>query len=164
MLTVTGHFDVEAMQRFMRLPDIYWPAQDALAPPPEAVNFAEYMTLPTVRTVAARYGEHIVGFVQVTQRTSIGGELHCAFHPQARGMIARAVVQHAVALAFTQWGYLKLWSPIASNNRPALYGARHLGFREEGRLVRAIARGESQWGPAGLYDLVIMTLDKTGGH
>jgi RimJ/RimL family protein N-acetyltransferase len=160
--TVTERFDLGAMQDFMRQPAIYWAGADALAPQPEAVQFAEHMLDPSIWTLAATHGPYIVGYVQFNIRTSIGAELHVGFHPQYRGYLAKKVVQYALHLAFTSRGFLKVWAPIPSDNRAALMGARLLGFQCEGRIRNAIVRqNEAGVGPP-LADLVIMSIAKTG--
>jgi RimJ/RimL family protein N-acetyltransferase len=80
------------------------------------------------------------------------------FHPQFRGKIALEVCRFAISRAFGEKGLVKLWSPIASDNRGAVLGALRLGFREEGRLTAAIVR-QVEHGPP-LRDLVIMALSK----
>ena len=162
-------FDVDEMASFMRRPDIYMPSSDVLAPPAEVMGFEAHLLNPHTWTVGCFYGPHIIGFVQFIQKTSIGGEIHCGFHPQARGRIAKAFGQYAIDMAFAEKGFLKLWGIIPSDNKQMLWLARHMGFTEEGRIHAAIARGESSYNvnkpgyrfyPAGLRDLVIMGLKK----
>lgn len=161
---VTDRFDPAAMQEFMRQPAIYWPGTDAMAPAPESIDFVGYMLQPHIWTLAATHGPYIVGFVYFDLRTSIGAELHVGFHPQFRGVAAREVVRFALAKAFKEKGILKVWAPIPSDNRAALFGARHLGFVCEGRIRNAIVRsGLSDDGPP-LADLVIMSIAKSGVH
>jgi RimJ/RimL family protein N-acetyltransferase len=157
-LAVTDQFDPGAMQVLRRRPDIYWQSTDALMPQPEQMDFIAHMLHPDVWTVAGTLDGGIFGFVEFNRRTSIGAEIHCGFHPQFRGRVARAVVQYAIAQAFETKGLLKLWAPIPSDNRAALFGARHLGFHEEGRLTRAIVRQVKDGPP--LRDLVLMSLEK----
>lgn len=159
---VTDRFDPHAMQEFMRQPAIYWPGTDAMAPDPGSIDFVGYMCQSHIWTLAATHGPYIVGYVYFDVRTSIGAELHVGFHPQYRGTLAREVVRFALAKAFAEKGLLKVWAPIPSDNKPALYGARHLGFRCEGRLRNAIVRtGLTGDGPP-LADLVLMSISKTG--
>jgi len=157
-IQVVEQFDPLAMQAFRRRPDVYWAGADALSPPPEAMDFVGHMLHPDIWTVAGVLDGHIFGYCEFNRRTSIGAEFHVGFHPQFRGVIARAVCQFAISKAFGEKGLVKLWSPIPSDNKPALFGARHLGFREEGRLRNAIVR-QVEHGPP-LRDLVIMALSK----
>lgn len=157
-IKISEQFDPVAMQAFRRRPDVYWPAADALSPPPEAMDFVGHMLHPDVWTVAGVLEGHIFGYCEINRRTSIGAEFHVGFHPQFRGVIARAVCRYAIHRAFFTKGLVKLWSPIPSDNRAALYGARHLGFREEGRLTNAIVRNVESGPP--LRDLVLMSLSK----
>lgn len=161
---VTDRFDPVAMQAFRRRPDIYWPGADALSPPPEALDFVTHMMHPDIWTVAGTLGGHIFGYVEFNRRTSIGAEVHAAFHPQFRGAIARAVFKSAIAEAFARKGLLKLWGPIPSDNRAALMGARLCGFREEGRITNAVVRDVKDGNGPPLRDLVIMALSKTEFH
>ena len=142
----------------MRHPDIYWPTRDAIAPQPENVHFI--FDDPEVWTVAALWDGHIIGYVQFIRKTSIGAEVHTAFMPEFRGKPAKAIGQFAIAKAFTEKALLKLWAPIPSDNRPAMMAARLMGFRVEGRLTRAIIRGDSRWGKAGIYDMVLFSLNR----
>lgn len=155
---VTDRFDPEVMQAFRRRPDIYWPSTDALSPPPEAMDFIGHMLHPDVWTVAGTLGGLIFGYCEFNRKTSIGAEFHAAFHPQFRGRIAREVCRAAIDIAFTKKGLLKLWAPVPSDNRRAILGAHFLGFREEGRLTRAIVRQVEEGPP--LRDLVILSLSK----
>lgn len=157
-IRVVEAFDPQAMQAFRRRADVYWEANDALAPPPENVDIISHMLHPDVWTVAGVLAGHIFGYVEFIRRTSVGAELHVGFHPQFRGVIARAVVRLAIHRAFAEKGLVKLWAPIASDNKAALFGARHLGFREEGRLTRAIVRKVNDRGE--LRDLVLMGLSR----
>lgn len=159
---VTEAFDIGDMQAFMRRPDVFWPGADALSPPPEALDFAEHMLHPDTWIVAGTFRGHIIGYVKFIKRTSIGAEIHVGFHPQFRGQIAGAVCKYAIALAFKERGFLKLWAIIPSDHRAALWGAYALGFRQEGRLTRAIVRDRGN-GAAPLADLVILGLEKTHG-
>lgn len=158
-IVATDQFSPEAMQALRRRPDLYWAMSDALAPPPENVDFIEHMLHPDVWTVAGTLNGYVFGYVEFVRRTSIGAEIHVGFHPQFRGVIARAITQYAISRAFGEKGLVKLWAPIPSDNRAALFGARHLGFREEGRLTAAIVRNTDDGGPP-LRDLVIMALSK----
>ena len=157
-IQVVEQFDPLAMQAFRRRPDVYWPAADALSPPPEAMDFVGHMLHRDVWTIAGMLAGHIFGFVEFTRRTSVMAELSVGFHPQFRGTIARAVIQFAIKKAFEEKGLVKLCAPIASDNRQAIMGARLIGFKEEGRLTRAIVR-QVKSGPP-LRDLVIMGLSK----
>lgn len=157
-IQVAEQFDPLAMQAFRRRPDVYWSSTDALSPPPEALDFVGHMLHPDVWTIAGMLDGHIFGYVEFNRRTSIGAEIHVGFHPQFRGVIARAVTQFAIHKAFNEKMLVKIWAPIPSDNKAALYGARHLGFREEGRLVNAIVRNVEHGPP--LRDLVIMALSK----
>jgi RimJ/RimL family protein N-acetyltransferase len=156
----TDTFDVDAMATFMRRPEIYWPASDCLAPPPEAMKFEEHLVSPHVWTVAATFQGHIIGYVQFIQKTTIGAEVHIGFHPQARGKVAKVMFEHAIALAFRDRGLTKLWGIIASDNKPALRMAGAVGFRREGRITNSIVRKHDGEGPP-LSDLIIMTLEHT---
>lgn len=157
---VTDVFNPVAMQEFRRRPDIYWAGADALSPPPEALDFVGHMLHPDVWTVAGTLGGIIFGYVEFNRKTSIGAEIHVAFHPQFRGKIARAVTLEAIRRAFAYKGLIKLWAPIPSDNRRALMGARLIGFREEGRLTNAIVRNTDDTHTTPLRDLVLMSLDK----
>lgn len=157
---VTDRFEPLAMQAFMRRPDIYWPATDALAPPPEAMDFVGHMAHNDTYTMGCTFNGHIVGYVQFVRRTAIGSEIHCGFHPQFRGKIAKHFVQHCIAYVFKNKGLLKLWAPIPSDNKAALMMARMVGARQEGRLTRAIVRSSENHDGPPLCDLVIMALSK----
>lgn len=156
----TEHFNLEAMQDFMRVPEIYWSATDALAPPPEAMDFVSHMAHPDTSTIAITYGQFIIGYVQFIRRTSVGAEIHVGFHPNFRGGIAKAAIQYAIGVAFSEKGMVKLWAIIPSDNRPAILGAKAVGFSPEGRLRQAIMRGGSHFGEAGLKDLVLLGLSR----
>jgi RimJ/RimL family protein N-acetyltransferase len=156
----TDNFNREAMQDFMRIPEIYWSAADALSPQPEQMDFLQHMAHPDTWTVAIHYGEHIIGYVQFIRRTSIGAEIHTGFHPNFRGRVAKSAVQYAIGIAFGQKHLVKLWAIIPSDNRPAILGAKAVGFSIEGRLRQAIMRGESRWGKAGVKDLVLLGLTR----
>jgi RimJ/RimL family protein N-acetyltransferase len=158
--SASDHFDRGAMQAFMRIPEIYWSASDALSPPPEAMDFISHMAHQDTWTVAITYGEFIIGYVQFIRRTSIGAEVHTGFHPNFRGGVAKAAVQYAIGQAFGVKHLVKLWAIIPSDNRPAILGAKSVGFSPEGRLRQAIMRGESRWGKAGIKDLVILGLSR----
>lgn len=160
---VTDRFDPEVMQAFMRRPDVYWSAADALMPPPEAMDFVGHMAHPDVYTLAATHGGHVVGYVQFNKRTSIGAEIHVGFHPQYRGIVAKRVVEYAIGLVFRDKGLLKLWAIVASDNRAAVLGAKAIGFTPEGRLRNAIVRDVAAGGPP-LADLIILGLSRQGGH
>jgi RimJ/RimL family protein N-acetyltransferase len=158
MFTASDQFDPMQMQEFMRRPEVYWALNDAMAPPPEAMDFAEHLMNPTVWTVAALWDQHIIGYVQLCQRTSIGAEMTVAFHPQARGRVARTFTEYAIGRAFTERGLLKLWAIIPSDNRRAIMAAYIMHFKLEGRLLRGIMR---EGGPR---DLLILGLDRSSGY
>jgi RimJ/RimL family protein N-acetyltransferase len=157
--SVSDRFDPAIMQEFMRRPDVYWDVRDALAPQPESVDFVSHMLHPDVWTVAAKLGEHIVGYIQFNRRTSVMAEMTVAFHPQARGRVARTFVQIALQVAFTEKGLLKVLACIPDDNRAAIYGVRHLGFTPEGRLRNAIVR-KGRTPP--LADLLLFGLSRQG--
>lgn len=160
-IAVTDRFEPEAMQAFRRRSDLFWEGADALSPPPESLDFIAHMLHPDVWTVAGVIAGHIFGFVEFNKRTSIGAEIHVGFHPQFRGRIARAVTLYAIGLAFKERGLLKLWAPIPSDHKAALMAARLIGFRQEGRLTRAIVRrAVAVDGSPPLADLVLMSLSK----
>ena len=138
----------------MRRPDIYWPTSDSMAPPPEAMDFVEHMLKPFTWTVAAMWAGEIIGYVQLLQRTSIMAELTTAFHPQARGRIAKTFVEHTIGRAFAERGLLKLMAVIPSDNRRAIVSAYVLHFKLEGRLTGAIIRD------GGVRDLLIFGLSR----
>lgn len=163
-------FDVDEMANFMRTPEIYWPASDALAPQPIDVDFPAHMLSPHVWTMACKYGRHIIGYVQLIQKTAIGGEIHAGFHPSFRGKIAKSFIQHALGIAFREKGFLKIWTMIASDNRAAIYMVRNIGFQHEGRLTNAIVRRTNtddglprDHGPP-LRDLVVLAISKPTGN
>lgn len=156
----TDRFDLGAMQEFMRRPDIYLPAADAISPPSEIVDFITYLSHPNTYTIAAMCQGQIVGHVHFIQRTSIGGEIHTGFRPEVRGKIAKTFIEYSIQTAFHTKGFLKLWALIPSDNRPAIRLAGLLGFQREGRLTRAISRVESKWEAAGLKDILILGLNK----
>lgn len=157
---VTDRFDAEAMQVFMRQPELYWPTQDALAPQPETVDFTERMLSPSVWTYAVTLSGHICGYVQFVARTSVMSELTVGFHPQCRGKIAKIVVAHAIGLAFRDLGVLKIIACIPADNKPAIYGVRVLGFKEEARLRDAIVRPITERNSSPLRDILIYSLHK----
>lgn len=160
-IAVTDRFDPEAMQAFRRRSDLFWEGADALSPPPESLDFIAHMLHPDVWTVAGVISGHIFGFVEFNKRTSIGAEIHVGFHPQFRGRIAKAVGLYAINLAFTQRGLLKVWAPIPSDHKAALMAARLMGFKQEGRLTRAIVRRSvASVDTAPIADLVLMALSK----
>jgi RimJ/RimL family protein N-acetyltransferase len=150
------------MAQFMRMPEVYWSASDAMAPPPAAMQVEEYLLHPFNFTIAAMYNEIIIGYVLFVKRTSIGAELHTGFHPQARGKIAKAFIEDAIHRAFTVKGLMKLWAIIPADNRRAILGAKAIGFTPEGRLTKAMVRGGQmcQDCPPGLYDLLILGMSK----
>ena len=152
-LSVTEAFDVKAMADFMRVPELYWATRDALAPPPECIDFAGHMMQPTVWTVAAMWEQQIIGYVQVVLRTSIMGEVTTAFHPLCRGRFAKVVGEYVIERAFGEKGYAKLVAVVPTDNRRAIVAAKVLGFVVEGRLTKAIVRQ-----PHGLTDLLVFGL------
>jgi RimJ/RimL family protein N-acetyltransferase len=156
----TDRFDVDAMASFMRRPEIYWPASDCLAPPPEAMRFEEHLVSPHVWTIAATYQDQIIGYVQFIQKTTIGAEIHTGFHPKARGKVAKTMIEYAIAMAFRDRGLTKLWGIIASDNKPALMMAASIGFHREGRLTNSIVRKHEGDGPP-LSDLILVSLEHT---
>ena len=155
---VTDRFDAESMAAFMRQPALYWPTQDALAPPPEEVDFVGRMHTPSVWTYAATLRGQIIGYVQFAARTSVMSEITVGFHPQCRGRIAKVIVQHAIGLAFRDLGVLKIIACIATDNRAARYGVARLGFCEEARLHNAITRPITERNQSPLRDIVIYSL------
>lgn len=152
--SATDQFDPQAMQAFMRQPEIYWATSDRMAPPPEVMDFIGHLMSPYTWTVAAKWEQTIIGYVQFVQRTSVLAELHVAFHPQARGLVARTFTGYAIARAFTERGLLKLLAVIPSDNRRAVMAAHLMHFRLEGTLTCAIVR------ESGLRDLLLFTLEK----
>jgi len=154
----TEEFDIQEMGSFMRRADIYGPLTDALAPPPESVNFEDYIIQPTTYTMAAMYGPHIVGYCMLVVRTGVAAEMQAGFHPQARGIVAKTFVSYCIAQAWKTKGLLAIWAFIAADNRPARQMAYALGFREEGRLRQSITRAPQDYGGRhrmpGVYDLV----------
>lgn len=155
----TDRFDPEAMQAFMRSPDIYWQTRDSMSPPPENVDYVSHLLHPDVWTVAAMLGPHIVGYVLFNRRTTVMAELTVGFHPSARGVIAREFIRTAIAVAFAEKGVLKVLAAIPDDNRAAIYGARHLGFTLEGRLRNAIVRAKRR---PPLADLLLFGLSRPG--
>jgi hypothetical protein len=155
MYAATDNFDPAVMAAFMRTPEMYWATRDAFSPSPETMDFAGHMARPDVWTMAATYQGKLVGFVQFTRRTSICAEMEAAFLEGYRGKVALGFCQFALGIAFDIKCLLKVIAVVPSDNRPALMGVRRLGFAEEGRLQQAIVRGESRFGKAGLYDLVL---------
>lgn len=152
---VTEQFDPRAMQEFMRRPDIYWSASDALAPPPEAMDFVAQMLHPDVWTIAATANGLICGYVLFNKRTSIGAEIHTGFHPQFRGKFAKTVIEWAIQRAFKEKGLVKVWAIIPSDNQAAVWGCRSMGFVFEGRLRNAIVRRPETDGGPPLRDLLL---------
>ena len=118
------------------------------------------MTHQHTYTVAVHVNHYIIGYVQFVQRTSIGAEIHVGFHPNFRGVIAKAGIEDAIRTVFEKKGILKLWAIIPSDNRPAILLAKAVGFEPEGRITRAIMRGGSKWSEPGLKDLVILGLNR----
>lgn len=156
---VTDRFAPLDMQAFMRQPELYWPVRDALSPQPENVDFVSQMLEPTVWTLAGTLRGHIIGYVQFCARTTVMVELTVGFHPQFRGKIAKAIVQHAIGLTFRDRGVLKIIACVPTDNRAAIYGTRQLGFHEEARLCRAIVRPRDASGNI-LQDIIIFSLER----
>lgn len=150
----TDRFDAEAMQAVMRHPDVFWPSADALSSPPEAIDFVAHLAHPDTWTVAGTYKGHIFGFVRFVRRTSVMAEIHVGFLPGFRGRIAKAVIEWAIGAAFRYKGLRVLLAIIPSDNRAALSLARHIGFKDEGRLRAAVVRKN------GLRDIVLLTFSK----
>lgn len=159
-------FNIAAMASLMRQPDIYWAGTDALAPPPETMKFEEFLLDPNVCTVAACWANTICGFVYLVKRTSILGELHCGFHPNVRGKLAKGFVDYTIDKGW-ELGFLKLWTLIPVDNRPAILGAKACGFTPEGRVTNAIMRSQTVHGrkfperfdtKPGPKDVLILTL------
>lgn len=150
-------FPVDQMVAFMRRPDVYWPLNDGLSPPPEVVQFEEHLLNPKVLTIGCMYGQTVVGFVQFQARTSVGAEMTAGFHPQARGKIAKTFCQYAIQRMWTG-SFLSIWALVPSDNQGARVGCRSLGFEEEGRLRQAIARLE----PPSIRDIIIYGLHRPG--
>ena len=155
-LCLDDRFDVDEMVSFMRTPAIYWSASDALAPAPEQMDLKGYLLHPDTWTCAATYKGQIIGYVLFNRRTSIGAEIHCGFHEQARGQMAKTFVDFAVSRAFSEKGLLKLWAIIPSDNRAACMLAGACGFVREGRLTNAIVRHGAAEGRPPLRDLIIL--------
>jgi RimJ/RimL family protein N-acetyltransferase len=145
--------EVHALEAFMKVPEIYWAQNDALSPPPEAVNFIGHLTHPDVATFMATYGTNIIGYVQFVRRSSIAAEMHVAFRKEFRGTVARAMVQYALASVFKR-GLLKVWGLVPSDNRAAAMAARLIGMHVEGRLKDATVRED------GLRDIVIFSISR----
>lgn len=154
MFSATDSFDPHEMQAFCRRPDIYWAINDAMSPPPEAMDFISHLLSPYTWTVAAQWNGEIIGYVQFVQRTSVGAELTVAFHPQARGRVARTFTEYAIGRAFTERGLLKLWAIVPADNRRAIVAAYVMHFRLEGRLRNSVMR------EGGLRDLLMFGLEK----
>ncbi len=157
---LTDRFDVPAMVQFMRTPEIYWSASDALAPQPEQMDFEGYLLHPDVWSLAATFKGTVIGYVLFNKRTSIGAEVHCGFHQHARGKIAFTFMQMAITRAFAERGLLKVWAIIAADNRAACMGCGALGFVREGVLRNAVVRQGAAEGKPPLRDLVIFGLSR----
>ena len=158
----TDVFDPRAMQDFMRRPDIYWSASDALAPPPESMDFISYMLHPDIWTVAVTANGLICGYVLFNKRTSIGAEIHTGFHPQFRGKFAKTMIEFAIQRSFKEKGLVKLWAIVPSDNRATVWLARSMEFRFEGRLRNAIVRRPETEGGPPLRDLLIFGREREG--
>jgi hypothetical protein len=137
---MTEQFNPNAMQEFMRRPELYWPVRDALSPQPETVDFITHMQNPSVWTLAATLEDMIIGYVQFVARTTVMVEITVAFHPQCRGKIAKAFTQHAIGMLFRDRTVTKVIACIPADNRAARWGACAIGFREEARLLQAMVR------------------------
>jgi len=156
--SVTDRYEMGAMAAMMRHPAVYWSATDALAPQPEEMDFESHLAHPDTWTVAATFRGVIIGYIQFIKRTSVMAEIHTGFLPQFRGLIAKNFIKHCIGLAFTQKGLTKLCAMIPSDNKPAIYLARNIGFKEEGRLTKAVVRRVKDGPP--LRDLVLLCLSR----
>ncbi len=145
--------EVEQIAKFMAVPELYWAANDRLAPQPEQINFMGYLCHPDTATFVARYGHQIIGFALFIRRTSIGAEMQVSFAKGFRGKTAKTMVEYAMAQIFKR-GLLKLWSLVPSDNKLALVAARHIGMQEEGRLTGAVVR------EGGIRDVIIMAIGR----
>jgi RimJ/RimL family protein N-acetyltransferase len=154
MFEMSQRWQLDEVARFMAIPDLYWASNDRLAPQPEQMDFRQHLMHPDVGTYVARYQGTMIGYTQFIRKTSIGAEMHVAFLQPFRGRVAREMVRYAMANTFKEYGLLKLWSPISSDNKPALFAARHIGMREEGRLTQAIVR------EGGIRDLIVYAITK----
>lgn len=153
--SITDQFDTQAMQALMRHPDVFWPAADALSPPPEQIDFTEHLAHPDTWTVAGMYQGHVVGFTKFVRRTSVLAEVHVGFLVGFRGKVAKALIESAIGAAFRYKGVLTLLAVVPSDNKAALFLARQLGFVERGRIPQAMVR-DCKDSP--LRDLVMLTL------
>ena len=142
-----GHVPVIAA--FMREPRIYWAINDHLAMQPESWNIEEYIKHPDVQTYVAAHNDMMIGYVQFVRRTSMCGEMTVAFAPHWRGGIAREMTRYAMAEMFRTGSLLKIFASVPTDNKPAIFAARHIGMKQEGRLTKAIVRAD------GLRDLLI---------
>lgn len=165
----TETFDVTAMAAFMRQPEIYWAVSDAAAAPPELLDIESHLAHTHTWTLACCLHDTIIGSISLILRTSICAEIVVGFHPNFRGRVALNFIRYAIGRAFTDKGLLKLYATVPSDNRRALRMAGILGFQREGRLTKAIVRGRAlddlsprqfQHTPPGLYDLIIIGLNK----
>jgi RimJ/RimL family protein N-acetyltransferase len=159
MFNLTDRYDLAAMTAFMRTPGVYWSASDALAPQPEQLDFESYLAHPDVRSFAATYKGVVIGYVLFNRRTSIGAEIHCGFHQNARGKVAATFVRLAIEQGWKQ-GLLKLWAIIPADNRAAAMLAGAVGFEREGVLKNAIVRAGAEEGKPPLRDLLIFGLSR----
>lgn len=158
--TITDRFDPVAMQEFMRRPDMYWPATDALAPPPDSIDFIAHLLHSDTYTLACCVLDHLVGYVKFVKRTSISAEIHVAFLPQLSGQAKKAFGQAAVGRAFSDLGLINLWATIPSDQRGLIWVAKQIGFVEVGRLPKGIVRPLQPGGADPRRDIVILNLSR----
>lgn len=132
--------DLSSLCHFMRQPEIYWSIQDRLAPQPEQMDLEGWLLHQDCKTYVAQYDGLVIGYCQFVRRTSITVEMQVAYAKQFRGVPAKRLTMFAMADMFSAKGILKIISPIASDNRPSIFAARHIGMRKEGELTNAIVR------------------------
>lgn len=161
LLTITDRFDPNAMQAFMRRPDMYWPSTDALAPPPEAMDFIAHLLHSDTYTLACCVEDHLAGYVKFVKRTSISAEIHLAFLPQLGGRVKKAFGQAAIAKAFGDLGLVNLWACIPSDLRGLIWVAKQVGFEEIGRFPKGIVRQLQPGGADPRRDLVLLNLSRS---
>lgn len=162
-------FDVDEMAAFMRRPDIYGPLTDALAPAPEQICFEEYLAQPTTWTMGCLYGPHIIGYVQLIQRSSVCAEVLWGFNPHARGLVAKQFITYTLSKAWRDRGLMALYGMVPEDNLVSRRMARSTGFTQTGRIPRSIVRVPQPYKhrPArqpGLYDLLIYSQNKPTGN
>ena len=139
----------------MAVPELYWSINDRLSPQPDQLNWPEYLSRQDVATFVASYGPHPIGYVQFIRKTSILAEMTVAFMDKFRGSVAKQLTLYAMSLVFKEKGILKIFGTVPTDNRRALYAARHIGMRKEGVLTQAIVR------EGGLNDLVVFGITKS---